>query len=154
MKMNWDNLPILIILVLSVIGDNHTVSIAALILLLIRLLGFDTCFPYLEKYGVNAGIIILTLAILTPVAQGTLSMKEMMNGFKSSSGIIAILIGIFVSWVASQGLDFMKASPEVVTALIVGTIAGVCFFHGLAIGPLIAGGIVSLIVSLLGIFNH
>lgn len=152
--MNWDNLPILIILVLSVIGDNHTVSIAALILLLIRLLGLDTCFPYLEKYGVNAGIIILTLAILTPVAQGTLSMKEMLNGFRSSSGIIAILIGIFVSWVASQGLDFMKASPEVVTALIVGTIAGVCFFHGLAIGPLIAGGIVSLIVSLLGIFNH
>lgn len=152
--MNWDNLPILIILVLSVIGDNHTVSIAALILLLIRLMGFDTCFPYLEKYGVNIGIIILTLAILAPVAQGSLSMKEMLNGFKSSSGIIAILVGILVSWMASQGLDFMKASPEVVTALVVGTIAGVCFFHGLAIGPLIAGGIVSLIVSLIGMFNH
>ena len=32
---------------------------------------------------------------------------------------------------------------------MVGTIIGVCFFKGLAVGPLIAGGMVALLASLL-----
>ena len=35
----------------------------------------------------------------------------------------------------------------VVTALMVGTLIGVCFFKGLAVGPLIAGGMVALLVG-------
>jgi uncharacterized membrane protein (DUF441 family) len=36
--MHFDNLPILFILAISLIGNNFTVSIAALVLLLIKLL--------------------------------------------------------------------------------------------------------------------
>lgn len=148
--MNADNLPLLLILVLSVIGNNNSVSIAVLILLLIKLLGFTTWFPFLENHGLNIGITILTIGILAPVAQGSISVKEMVTAFKNSIGLISLVVGIFVSWVAGQGISFMKGTPESVTALIVGTIVGVCFFQGLAVGPLIAGGLVSLIVSLLG----
>ncbi|SDF42028.1 DUF441 domain-containing protein [Sporomusa acidovorans] len=148
--MNWDNLPLLLILVLSVIGNNNSVSIAVIILLLIKLLGFEAWFPFLESHGLNIGITILTIGILTPVAQGGISVKEMATAFKSSIGVISLAVGIFVSWAAGQGVSFMRDTPETVAAIIVGTIAGVCFLKGLAVGPLIAGGLVSLIISLLG----
>lgn len=151
--MNWDNLPLLMILALSVIGNNHSVSIAALILLLIKLLGFEVWFPMIESYGINIGITVLTLAVLAPIAQGRISASEMLEAFKTPIGLIAILIGIFVAWVAAQGVPFMKETPEAVTALIVGTIIGVSFFHGLAVGPLIAGGLVSLVISVFGLLK-
>jgi len=149
--MNWDNFPILVILVLSVIGNNHTVSIAALVLLLIKLLGFDTWFPVIESNGMNIGIIILTMAVLTPIAQGRISTANMLDAFKTPIGLTAIIIGVLVAWVAAQGVPFMNASPEIVTSLVVGTILGVCFLHGLAVGPLIAGGLAALIAGLFGL---
>ena len=149
--MNWDNLPILIILILSVIGNNHSVSIAALVLLLIKMLGFSTWFPVIESHGINVGITILTMAVLTPIVQGRISTNGMLEAFKTPIGIVAIIIGILVAWVAARGVPFMAGTPEAVTALIVGTIIGVCFFNGLAVGPLIAGGMVSLIISLFGL---
>lgn len=151
--MNWDNLPLLVILVLSVIGNNHTVSIATLVLLLIKMLGFDTWFPFIESHGINIGIIILTLAVLTPIAQGRISTAAMLDAFKTPIGLTAIIIGIFVAWVAAKGVPFMSGSPEVVTSLVLGTIIGVCFFHGLAVGPLIAGGLVALVANTFGLFK-
>lgn len=146
--MNLDNLPLLIILVLSVIGNNHSVSIAASILLLIKLLGLDTWFPLIESHGIDIGIIILTLAVLTPLAQGAITTEGIFSSLKTPLGLVAVMVGIFVAWVAALGVPFMKETPEVVTALVVGTIAGVCFFKGLAVGPLIAGGIVALLAGL------
>ncbi|MCC5467584.1 hypothetical protein [Pelosinus baikalensis] len=43
--MNWGNLPILVVLVLPIIGNNNTVAIAVLVLLLIQNLGFVSLFP-------------------------------------------------------------------------------------------------------------
>lgn len=152
--MNLENLPLLIIIVLAVLGNNHTVSIAALILLLIKLLGFSHWFPFIESHGINVGVIILTLAVLTPLAQGRISAGDILGALKTPVGLTAVAVGIFVAWVAAQGVPFMKESPETVTALVTGTIIGVCFFQGLAVGPLIAGGMVSMLVSLFGVFKH
>lgn len=152
--MNWDNVPLLVILVLSVIGNNATVSIAVLILLLLKLLGFGSWFPFIENNGINIGIIILTLAVLAPLAQERISINDMLAALKTPVSIIAIVVGIFVAWVAGQGVSFMQGSPEAVTALIAGTIIGVCFFHGLAVGPLIAGGMVALLASLFGLIKN
>lgn len=152
--MNWDSLPILVVLVLSVIGNNHTVAIAALVLLLVQKLGFVTWLPIIESYGMNLGIIILTLAVLSPLAQGRISATEVWGIFKDPAGIIAIIIGITVAWIAGNGVVFMKEAPEITTALIVGTIVGVCFFRGLPVGPLIAGGMVALIVNLMDLLKR
>ncbi|BBB89879.1 MAG TPA: DUF441 domain-containing protein [Methylomusa anaerophila] len=151
--MNWDNIPLLIILALSMIGNNHTVSVSALVLLLIPKLGLENCFQFIDKQGINIGIIILTIAVLSPVAQGRIAMNEVLDVFKAPVGLLAVVIGIFLAWVAGQGVVFMKESPETVTALVVGTIIGVCFFRGLPVGPLIAGGLVALVVNALGLFK-
>ena len=148
-RLNGENLPLLLILGLAIVGENTTVSIAVLILMLIKLLGLGTGLPYIQNHGLNLGIIVLTVGILAPVAQGNIGIKDMLTAFKASTGLISVTVGVFVSWMAGRGVPFMQGTPEAVTSLIIGTIIGVCFFHGLAIGPLIAGGLVLLIVSLL-----
>lgn len=151
--MSLDNLPLLIILVLSVLGNNQSVAIAAGFLLVVKLLGLDGLFPILESKGMNIGITILTIAILTPLATGRISFTDMLNAFKSPIGVVALASGIFVAWAAGRGLLFINTSPQMVTSLVLGTVAGVCFLQGVAIGPLIAAGLVSLVVSLLNIFK-
>lgn len=152
--MNWENMPLVVILVLAVIGDNQSVSLAVAALLIIKLTGCTAWLPSIETHGLNIGITILTMAVLTPLAQGRISVGEMLAAFKTQSGLIAIIVGVFVSWIATQGMHFLKASPETTTALIVGTIGGVCFLHGLAVGPLIAGGVVAMLINILNFFRQ
>lgn len=147
--MNFDNLPILLVLIISIIGNNHTVSIAALVLLLIKMLGLGDWLPAIEANGVGIGVTVLTAAVLVPLVSGRIDANGVMNVFKTPKGLIAVSVGLAVAWIAGQGVPFMKASPETVTALMVGTLLGVCFFRGLAVGPLIAGGMVALIVGVL-----
>lgn len=149
--MSFENLPILLILMIAVIGNNLSVALAALALLLIKLLGFGNWLPFIESKGISIGVTILTAAVLVPVVSGRIDGHTILNVFKSPTGLIAIVIGVAVAWIAAQGVPFMKSSPETVTALMIGTLVGVCFLRGLAVGPLIAGGIVALIVGALKI---
>lgn len=149
--MNYENLPILVILAISMIGNNHTVSIAALVLLLIKMLGLTSWLPAIEEKGILIGVTVLTAAVLVPLVSGRIDATGVINVFKTPTGLIAVAVGLAVAWVAGQGVPFMKSSPETVTALMVGTLLGVCFLRGLAVGPLIAGGVVALLVGLLRI---
>jgi len=151
--MSWELLPLLIILVLSVVGNNQSVAVAAAILLLIRLLGFNTWFDTIESKGLNIGITILTLAILAPVAAGKISLANMVESFKTPIGLTAIAAGIFAAWAGGRGIFLLKESPEMISSLVIGTIAGVCFLQGVPVGPLIAGGLVYLILTIAKVFN-
>jgi uncharacterized membrane protein (DUF441 family) len=146
--MSFDNLPILLILAISVIGNNSSVAIAAAALLLLKLCGLTNWLDMVETKGINYGVILLTAGVLAPLAAGKIDINGLANIFKTPKGLLAIVIGLGVAWVAGRGVNFMQASPEIVTALIVGTVIGVCFFKGLAVGPLIAGGVVALLVGL------
>lgn len=146
--MAWDNLPLLIILVLAVLGSNQSVSVAAGFLLIIKLLGLDSLFPILESKGMNIGITILTIAILTPLATGRISLLHMTAAFKSPIGLLALATGMFVAFAAGRGLLFINTSPEMISSIVLGTVVGVCFLQGVAIGPLIAGGLVSMVIAL------
>jgi len=151
--MSLDNLPILIILALSVMAQNQSVSLAAAILLIIKLLGFDSWFPMLESRGMTLGITLLTIAILAPVAAGNITIRNMQESLSSPTGLAAVVTGVFAAWVAGKGLLFFKASPDTIISLILGTIVGISFFNGIAVGPLIAAGILSLFIGLFKSFS-
>lgn len=151
--MTGENLPILVILVLAVLGKNQSVAIATAFLLTVKLLGLDGWFPVLEDKGFSLGIIILTIAILVPVAAGRITLHHMVEAFTTPLGLAAIGAGVFAAWAAGQGAFFIKVSPHLVSSLVVGTVIGVCFLQGVAIGPLIAGGLVSLLATTLQIFS-
>lgn len=151
--MSFEYLPLIVILALSLFAHNQSVALAAAILIIIKLLGCDEWFPILENKGMTIGITIITLAILAPVAAGKIPVKEMYDSLLSPVGFLAVLTGVFVAWMAGKGVIFFKATPDAIISLILGTIIGITFFQGIAVGPLIAAGMLSLLVSLYNKFG-
>lgn len=142
-----------LILILSYIGHNMSVFYAVLIILALKVLGLNSLLSALGSDGLNWGIILLTAAMLVPIATGTVTIQNMIDAFKTPLGITAVIAGILAAVAGGSGITLLKSSPEVVSALIIGTMAGVFFFKGIAVGPLIAGGITYLIMSIASHLN-
>ena len=138
---------LLIVLALSFFGHNMTVVYATLIVLALKVLGLTTLLNALGSQGLNWGIILLTAAILVPIA-------TMLESLKSPRGIVAIIAGVLAAVAGGGGLTLLKEQPQFVPSLILGTMAGVFFLKGIAVGPLIAGGLTYFILSIVSHFNH
>ncbi|AHF76283.1 hypothetical protein Sant_1214 [Sodalis praecaptivus] len=148
--MNFSDPTLLILLglaALGIISHNNTVTVAILVLLIIRLTPMEQYFPWVEKQGLTIGIIILTIGVLAPVASGTLSASTVLHSFLHWKSLLAIVIGVVVSWLGGRGVSLMSSQPSVVAGLLVGTVLGVALFRGVPVGPLIAAGLLSLLVG-------
>lgn len=73
--MDITSLLLLGLAALGVVSSNSPITIAMVVLLLIRVLGLQQAFPWLEKYGLTVGIIILTIGVMTPLASGKISSR-------------------------------------------------------------------------------
>jgi len=142
---------IIAILLLSLVGHNMTVVYAAGIVLLLKLLGLTSVLNALGTQGINWGIIILTAAILVPIANGTITIHTMIDAFRTHVGVIAIVAGLLAALAGGSGVDLLKSTPDVIPALIIGTMAGVIFFHGVAVGPLIAAGVTYFVLQVVNL---
>lgn len=136
------------VLLLSLIGGNHTVAYAALIVIVLKLLGLNSLLGSLNDHGLNWGILLLTVAILVPIATGEVTVQNMIDSVRSPMGIVALIAGVLAAMAGGSGLELLKTDPQIVATLIIGTMAGVFFFHGIAVGPLIAGGITYAVMHL------
>ncbi|HZG18159.1 MAG TPA: DUF441 domain-containing protein [Candidatus Bathyarchaeia archaeon] len=145
--MDITNLILLLFLTLGIIGNNSSISISVAVLLLLRLIHFDKSFVYLERYGLQIGIIILTIGVLAPVASGKITPDMIGKSFTDWKALVAIAVGIFVAYLGGRGAHLLTANPLIVTGLLVGTIIGVTFLRGVPVGPLIAAGILSLFLQ-------
>ncbi|MBQ7704999.1 MAG: DUF441 domain-containing protein [Selenomonadaceae bacterium] len=141
------------VLILGVIGHNMTVVYAALIVLAIKFFGTSEMLNYFGSHGLNFGIIILTAAILVPIANGTVTISTIINSFKTPIGIVAVIAGLLAAISGGLGVPLMQENPNVIPALIVGTMAGVFFFKGIAVGPLIAAGFTYFVMALFEYFK-
>ena len=138
---------LLFLAALSYFSHNLTITIALLVLVAIRMTPLQQTFPWIEKQGVTVGIIILTIGVMAPIASGTLPTTTLMHSFLNWKSLLAIAVGIFVSWVGGRGVALMSSQPTVVGGLLIGTIIGVSLFRGVPVGPLIAAGLVSLMIG-------
>ncbi|KAA2007597.1 DUF441 family protein [Escherichia coli] len=111
---------------LGFISHNTTVAVSILVLIIVRVTPLSTFFPWIEKQGLSIGIIILTIGVMA---------------------LVAIAVGVIVSWLGGRGVTLMGSQPQLVAGLLVGTVLGVALFRGVPVGPLIAAGLVSLIVG-------
>lgn len=136
---------LLVFAALGLISHNVPVITASTLLLLIQQTPLVRYLPWIEKNGVNLGIILLTIGVLSPLASGkvTLSMAD----FANWKVLLAIGIGILVAWLGGRGVPLMLAQPGVVPGLVIGTVIGVAFLKGIPVGPLIAAGILSLFLG-------
>jgi len=121
---------------LSFFGHNMTVVYAAVIVIVAKIFSQIFSEPiileYLGDHGLQIGIIILTAAILVPIANGTVTLATMINSFKSIPGIVALIAGLLAAIAGGSGVPLMQENPNVIPALIVGTMAGVFFFKSLS----------------------
>jgi uncharacterized membrane protein (DUF441 family) len=132
---------------LGIVSHNNTVTAAILILILIRITPLNAAFPMIQKYGVLIGITILTVAVMVPIANGKINAGMLMRSFVEWKSIVAILVGIAVSWLGGRGLVLMGNQPNIVAGLLIGTILGVALFKGVPVGPIIAAGLLSLLIG-------
>ena len=145
--MDMTSLLLLGLAALGIISSNSPVTIAMVVLLLLRVLGLQQTFPWLEKYGLTIGIIILTIGVMTPLASGKISLQTVGQSFLHWKSLIAIAIGILVAYLGGRGAVLMGSQPTVVAGLLIGTVLGVALFKGVPVGPLIAAGILSLLIG-------
>lgn len=132
---------------LGIVSGNSTVTIAMVVLLLLRVTNMQSLFPWIEKYGLTVGIIILTIGVMAPIASGKMSMDTIAQSFMNWKSLLAIAVGILVAYLGGRGAQLMTQSPTVVAGLLVGTVLGVALFRGVPVGPLIAAGILSLLLG-------
>lgn len=151
--MSSEYIILLALLALSYIGHNMSVFYAVAIILALKILHLDSLMSFVESHGINYGVILLTVAILIPLATGKITPAMMLDSVKSPVGILALAAGIFAAVAGGQGIALMKQTPDIVTSLVIGTMIGVFFFKGIAVGPLIAGGITYMIISLFKILH-
>ena len=142
------NLVVLIVLLAcGIFSQNTAVTIAAAVLIVFRITPLSEFFPLLQQHGLNLGIIILTIGVLTPIASGKLLGEAILKSFLSWKSLLAIAIGIFVAWLGGRGVKLMTNQPDVVAGLLIGTVAGVAVLRGVPVGPLIAAGILTLFIG-------
>lgn len=147
--MDVTNLLLLVFLALGIIGNNPTISIAIATLLLIRLVHGERLFPFLEQYGLQIGIIILTIGVLTPVASGKVTPEIIWKTLTNWQSLLSVAVGITVAYLGGRGAALMTQNPLTVTGILIGTIVGVTFFRGVPVGPLIAAGMLAVLLQML-----
>ncbi|MFD0698070.1 DUF441 domain-containing protein [Paenibacillus sp. GCM10027628] len=145
--MDMPSFMLILLALLGVISRNNSITIAAVVLLLLRAVNLHQAFPWIEKNGLSLGIIILTIGILSPLASGSINMKDLYQSFVHWKSIAAVAIGVLVAYLGGRGADLMSGNPMIVTSLVIGTIIGVAFLKGVPVGPLIAAGLLSLLIG-------
>ncbi len=66
---------------LWLIKQNAAVTIAAGVLIVIKITPLNEFFPYIQAHSLNLGILILTIGVLTPIASGKLSGESILKSF-------------------------------------------------------------------------
>lgn len=146
LQLNTIALLLVILLILGVLSNNSAITISAAVLLIMQQTFLSSHIPLLEKYGVKIGIIILTIGVLSPLVSGKIQLPDL-SGFLSWKMTLSIAVGVLVAWLAGKGVPLMGEQPILVTGLLIGTIIGVAFLGGIPVGPLIAAGILALLLG-------
>lgn len=145
---------IAVIFILGWAARSNSLTIAAGILLLLKLLGIRSLLPLLEERGVEVGLFFLMTAVLVPLALERVGLKEISLTFCSLPGILAIAGGIIATKLNGMGLNLLESQPQIILGLVIGSIIGIVFLKGVPVGPLMAGGVAALFLYLFNLFFY
>ena len=146
-NLDLNLIALLVLLACGIFSHNTAVTIAAGVLIVFKITPLSEFFPLLQQHGLNVGIVILTIGVLTPIASGKNPGEAILKSFLSWKSLLAIAIGLFVAWLGGRGVKLMTHQPNVVAGLLIGTVAGVALLRGVPVGPLIAAGVLSLFIG-------
>ena len=145
---------LVILLLVGIFARSDLIAIAAGVLLIARLLNLNLVFPILEKRGLDTGLLFLLLAILVPLANGTVPLASLFWQLLSPLGLTALTGGVLATHLNSEGIALMKKDPGIVLGLVTGSIFGILFLHGIPVGPLTAAGLGALFNEAAGLLRR
>jgi uncharacterized membrane protein (DUF441 family) len=152
--MSGSLLFLFLLLVVGWLAKNPSLMVASGFLILVKVIGAsDKIFPFLQAKGINLGVTVITVAVLVPIANGSIGFKQLVEAIKSPYAWIALGAGIAVALIAKSGLTLLVDDPHITTALVFGTILAVALFKGVAVGPLIGAGIAYIAMRLFELFK-
>lgn len=146
------NIILTIILAIAVFGKANSVAVAVCILLIVKLLNLDQfVYPLIEKNGVSWGLILLTAAILIPIASGKITITNVKEVFISWIGITALVLSFFTTYLSGLGLDYLtvQGNNDVIPAMFFGSVLAAVFLGGVPVGPLITSGMLALFLKMI-----
>lgn len=146
-QLDLNLMVLLVLLACGIFSHNSAVTIAAAVLIVLKITPLHDLLPYVQQHGLNIGIIILTIGVLAPIASGKIAGESILKSFLSWKSLLAIAIGVFVAWLGGRGVKLMSNQPDIVAGLLIGTVAGVAVLRGVPVGPLIAAGILSVFIG-------
>lgn len=142
---------LLILLGIGIFAKNTSLTFAVSFLIIVKLIGIDgKILSVIQAKGINWGVTIITIAVLVPIATGSIGFKQLADAMKSPYAWIAMFSGIAVAMIAKNGIQLLVDDPHITVALVFGTILAVGLFNGVAVGPLIGAGIAYMAMQ---IFN-
>ena len=106
-------------------------------------------YPFLEKRGLEIGLLFLIISILVPLASGKIGYKDITYTLTSLPGLMAILGGALATHLNGEGLKLLQVDPAVIFGLVFGSIMGIVLFNGQPVGPLMAAGITALFLEVI-----
>lgn len=145
---------ITVIFILGLLARSNSLTLAAGLLLLIKVLGIRSLLPLLEERGVELGLLFLMIAVLVPLALERVGGREILLTFSSLPGILAIAGGIIATRLNGMGLNLLESRPQVILGLVIGSIIGIVFFKGIPVGPLMAGGVAAFFLYVIEFFTR
>jgi uncharacterized membrane protein (DUF441 family) len=145
---------IVVIFLLGIMAKSNSLSIAAGLLLTIKVLNIKSLLPLLEERGVEIGLLFLMLAVLVPVALDRVGTKEIIAAFSSLPGLLAIAGGLIATRLNNMGIQLLESQPQVILGLVIGSIIGIVFLKGIPVGPLMAGGIAAFFLYLINLLSR
>lgn len=141
---------LILILMMAVLGKANSVAVAACALIMMKLVKADKyLFPVIEKSGMFWGIVLLTAAILIPIAKGEITYQNIVRSIISWTGMAAFIISLITTYLSGMGLRFLTIENhgDIMPALILGAVAAAGFMGGVPVGPLITSGILAAVVK-------
>lgn len=149
--VNEDRLILLLVLILGVLARNGLlVSAAGALLVLQHMRVPRRYFLLVEERGIELGLTLLLLAVLAPLASGRVGWDDMRQTLASPHGLAAVVGGLVAAVISAPGIELLRAQPQVIVGLMVGTILGVLCFRGTPVGPVAAAGIAAVLLRVLG----
>ncbi|KJS16875.1 MAG: membrane protein [Peptococcaceae bacterium BRH_c4b] len=137
------------LLIIGILGRSNLVAMSSCVLLIIKFSSLDQLlFPFLENKGLKLGLLILMIYILLPMARGQVQIKELKYNFSSVPGLIALLGGALATHLNNEGLKLMKAMPEIIFGMTLGTILGTVFLKGVPCGPVMTAAVTAILLQI------
>ncbi len=144
---------LIILLFLGLFGRSNLVVTSACILLCIRYFRLEhIILPVLGERGLEIGLVLLMLHILTPVATEQLTTKDL-HSLASIKGIYALAAGALATKLNSDGLNLMNLSPEIIFGMTVGSVLGILLLRGTPCGPVMAAAVTAVFLQIFSLFS-